>query len=75
MTRQMCWCCRCANMKTSKKQGIDDELIMSICEAEDYERDGKIVVNNIGITTYLSFDDLTADELMAIAELKKEIEE
>lgn len=54
---------------------IDDELLISVCEAEDYERDGKIVVNNIGITTYVSFDDLTADELMAVAELKRRIEE
>ena len=45
-------------------------ILVAIDTGENYERDGYYIVNHIGMTTYISYDHLTADELRAIARYK-----
>lgn len=48
-------------------------LLMAVYHGRNYVRNGKYVVNHIGATTYISFDDLKPAEIAAIAKLKKTI--
>jgi len=46
---------------------------MAVYHGRNYARDGRYVVNRIGMTTYISFDDLKPEEIIAIGEFKKQI--
>ena len=47
--------------------------LLAIYRGRNYARDGKYVVNHIGGTTYISFDDLKPEEITAIGKFKKKI--
>jgi len=49
------------------------KLLLAVYHGRNYVRDGKYVVSNIGATTYISFDDLKPEEIIAIGRLKKTI--
>ena len=51
------------------------KLLLAVYHGYDVVRAGYYIVNHIGTTTYVSFDDLTPAELRAIAKLKAKIEE
>jgi hypothetical protein len=55
------------------KKRVNKKLLLAVYHGRNYERDGKLVVNHIGMTTYISFDDLRPEEIVAIGELKKTI--
>lgn len=55
------------------KTKINKKLLIAVYHGRNYARNGKYVVNTIGATTYISFDDLTAEEIIAIGKLKKTI--
>ena len=57
----------------TKSKGKIDEIVSAIYEGKTLERNGKIVINNIGLTTYVSVDDLTPEELHAVARAKKQL--
>jgi hypothetical protein len=46
------------------------ELLRALYHGWDVVREGIYIVNNIGATTYVSFDHLTPAELRAVAKLK-----
>ena len=50
---------------------VDKKLMIAVYHGRNYIRDGKYVVNRIGCTTYISFDDLKPSEIVAIGKLKK----
>jgi hypothetical protein len=50
------------------------KLLLAVYHGYNVIRDGYYVVNHIGTTTYVSFDDLTPAELRTIAKLKAKIE-
>ena len=52
---------------------INRKLLLAVYHGKEYVRDGKLVVNHIGMTTYISFDDLAPEEIIAIGKLKKQI--
>lgn len=52
---------------------INKRLLLAVYHGKEYERDGKYVVNHIGMTTYISFDDLKPEEIIAIGKFKKQI--
>ena len=52
---------------------VNSKLLMAVYHGRNYVRDGKYVVNCIGMTTYISFDDLKPEEIIAIGEFKKQI--
>jgi hypothetical protein len=47
------------------------KLLLAVYHGYNVIRDGYYVVNHIGTTTYVSFDDLTPAELRTIAKLKQ----
>jgi len=55
------------------KKRINRKLLLAVYHSRDYVKDGKLVVNHIGMTTYISFDDLRPEEIVAIGEFKKTI--
>lgn len=57
-----------------RNKRVNGKLLMAIYHAKNYVRDGKYIVNHIGATTYISFDDLKPEEIIAIGEFKKKIE-
>ena len=52
---------------------VNSKLLMAVYHGRNYARDGKYVVNRIGMTTYISFDDLKPEEIIAIGKFKKQI--
>ena len=60
------------------KRKIKDQsnkIIDAILNERNLVRDGYFIVNHIGGTMYVSYDDLTSKELQALAEQKKLSEE
>ena len=58
----------------AKKNGrVNRKLLLAVYHGRNYVRDGKYVVNHIGATTYISFDDLKPEEIIAIGEFKRVI--
>jgi hypothetical protein len=55
------------------KRRINRKLLLAIYHGRNYVKNGKSVVNHIGATTYISFDDLKPEEIIAIGEFKKKI--
>jgi len=55
------------------KKRVNRKFLLAVYHGRDYVRDGKLVVNHIGMTTYISFDDLRPEEIVAIGEFKKTI--
>lgn len=51
------------------------KIIDAILNERDLVRDGYVIVNHIGATTYVSYDDLSSKELKALAEQKQHSEE
>ena len=60
-------------METLIKRRINKKLLLAVYHGKNYIRDGKYVVNHIGATTYISFDDLKPEEIIAIGKFKKQI--
>jgi hypothetical protein len=57
-----------------KKNGrVNRKLLLAVYHGRNYVRGGKYVVNHIGETTYISFDDLKPEEIIAIGKFKKKI--
>jgi hypothetical protein len=56
-----------------KKGKVNKKLLLAIYHGRNYARDGKYVVNHIGATTYISFDDLKPQEIIAIGKFKEKI--
>jgi len=56
-----------------KNRKINRRLLLACYHGRDYVRDGKYIVNHIGMTTYISFDDLKPEEIIAIGKFKKTI--
>ena len=52
---------------------INKKLLLAIYHGRNYVRDGKYVVNHIGATTYVSFDELKPEEIIAIGKFKETI--
>ena len=52
---------------------INKKLLLAVYHGKDYARDSKLVVNHIGATTYISFDDLAPEEIIAIGKFKRQI--
>lgn len=52
---------------------INKRLFLAVYHGKDYVRDGKLVINHIGATTYISFDDLRPEEIIAIGKFKRQI--
>ena len=52
---------------------INKRLFLAVYHGKDYARDGKLVINHIGATTYISFDDLRPEEIIAIGKFKRQI--
>lgn len=55
------------------KQRISKKLLLAVYHGKNYVRDGKYVVNHIGATTYISFDDLKPEEIIAVGKFKETI--
>ena len=55
------------------KRRINRKLLLAVYHGRNYVRGGKYVVNRIGATTCISFDDLRPEEIIAIGEFKKKI--
>ncbi|MGC8936540.1 MAG: hypothetical protein ACP5KV_04155 [Candidatus Methanomethylicaceae archaeon] len=49
------------------------QILMSLLLGDEVIRDGYLIVNNIGLTTYISFDHFTPEELRAIADFKEQV--
>ncbi len=58
----------------SKKQAQINKILMALLRGRNLVRNGKFIVNNIGYTTYVSYDDLSGDELIALGKEKKRLE-
>ena len=56
-----------------KKGKVNKKLLLAVYHGRNYVRDGKYIVNHIGETTYISFDDLKPEEIVAIGEFKETI--
>ena len=56
-----------------KRGKVNEKLLLAVYHGRNYARNGKYVVNHIGMTTYISFDDLKPEEIIAIGEFKKKI--
>ncbi len=52
---------------------VNKKLLLAVYHGKEYARNGKLVVNHIGATTYISFDDLMPEELIAIGRFKRQI--
>jgi len=52
-----------------------NKIIDAILTERNLVRDGYFIVNKIGGTTYVSYDDLSSKELKALSEQKKLSEE
>lgn len=56
-----------------KNGRVNRKLLLAIYHGRNYVREGKYVDNHIGETTYISFDDLKPEEIIAIGEFKRVI--
>jgi hypothetical protein len=48
-----------------------NQILLALYHGDNVVREGYYIVNNIGGTTYISFDDLTPTELRKIALFKQ----
>jgi len=56
-----------------KRGQVNKKLLLAVYHGKNYVRDDKYVVNHIGATTYISFDDLKPEEIVAIGKFKETI--